>query len=191
MICSWYLCMLWVRGQDSFFPSGTQLIQLHLLKRRSSPHWKEAAPLSGNRIFVGLFLASSFCSIGLFVVGSAPCVVITVVLSCVQRSGCVVSGWFCLFQAFCISLYILELTCESLPVFQSHLCFFLSELVGIQHLWNLCVMLSLEVWREPLTAIAIRAAGFSHCFVTVRLWSSLRSHLLSCSLKIFRSFPQE
>lgn len=53
MICSWYLCMMWVRGQDSFFPSGTQLIPLHLLKRRSSPHWKEAAPLSGNRIFCG------------------------------------------------------------------------------------------------------------------------------------------
>ena len=57
------------------------------------PHRMEAALLLGNHVFVGLFLASVFCSIVLSVLGSTLCAVTTltrfvVSLVCLQDRSC-------------------------------------------------------------------------------------------------------
>lgn len=59
----------------------------------------------------------------------------------------------------------------------------LSELVETQAFWNLCVMLSLEMVAQA--TLILGQLGFLFCDRTFVIF------ILSCFLKIFRSFSQE
>ena len=138
------------------------------------PRWTGAAPVSGSHICAGLLLASVLSRwllcrwISAFCRGCCRSV-------CTWRSACVVLRWLGIY------LHVLEplVGCWRF----SRVTFLLCELVETQDFWDLCVMLSLEMAAQA--TLMLGQPGFMFCDCTFVI------SIMSCSVKIFGSFPQE